>query len=225
MDEYFFRAINQFAGQSNLLDDTLRWTQTDYFKTIPVMMLLWGLWFRYPEREQEVRERIVAILLLCLPIMLAARVAASFLPFSYRPLHLPGFEINLAYDQNVLLLDGWSSMPSDHAALFFALAAGFLTISRVAGLLAGALALFFICLPRIYFGWHWPSDILAGALMGGFVMLLFVSQFDRFVRWTGIVPFFTERAWLGYPLLFLVTFEVSQMFFLSRSILKNVVDL
>lgn len=224
-DEYLFHAINQFAGRSNLLDDTLRWSQTDYFKTVPIMMIIWGLWFSYPDREQQVRERLAAIVLLCLPVILTARVAAALLPFKYRPLHTPGLEINLAYEQNVKVLDGWSSMPSDHAAFFFALSVGLIMLNRKAGIVAGFLSLFVICLPRIYFGWHWPSDIVAGAALGILMMVLFIRPVDGFIQRTRMIPYFMARPWIGYPLFFLATFEMSQMFFLSRSILSNIIDL
>jgi undecaprenyl-diphosphatase len=225
IDEYLFHAINQFAGRSNLLDDTLRWSQTDYFKTVPIMMIIWGLWFSYPERERQVQERLTAIVVLCLVVVLAARLAAVLLPFRYRPLHTPGLEINLAYEQNVKLLDGWSAMPSDHAAFFFALSAGLMMLNRKAGIVAAVLSLFVVCLPRIYFGWHWPSDIVAGAALGILIMVLFIRPVDGLIHRIGVIPYFMARPWVGYPLFFLATFEMSQMFFLSRSILSNIVDL
>jgi len=60
----------------------------------------------------------------------------------------------------------WSSFPSDHATLFFALAAGLFFVSRGLGTVAAAYVTLVIALPRIFVGWHYPSDILAGALIG-----------------------------------------------------------
>jgi hypothetical protein len=61
------------------------------------------------------------------------------------------------------LLSGWSSFPSDHACLFFALATGLCLISPVIGGLALLHASLIVSLPRIYLGLHYPTDVLAGA--------------------------------------------------------------
>jgi undecaprenyl-diphosphatase len=65
----------------------------------------------------------------------------------------------------------WSNLvsnafPSDHAVLAFALAAIVWGASRRLGLVALAWAAFGVCLPRIYFGFHWPTDLIAGGLIG-----------------------------------------------------------
>jgi len=62
-------------------------------------------------------------------------------------------------------LENWSSFPSDNATYLFAIAACLFVVSRYAGLafgLFGAAA----CLGRIYFGIHYPSDILVGVILG-----------------------------------------------------------
>jgi undecaprenyl-diphosphatase len=62
-------------------------------------------------------------------------------------------------------LENWSSFPSDNATYLFAIAACLFVVSRRAGL---AFGLFggLLCLGRIFFGIHYPSDILVGALLG-----------------------------------------------------------
>jgi undecaprenyl-diphosphatase len=62
-------------------------------------------------------------------------------------------------------LEHWSSFPSDNATYLFAIAASLFVVSRFAGLGFGLFSAL-ICLGRIYFGIHYPSDILAGALLG-----------------------------------------------------------
>ena len=60
-----------------------------------------------------------------------------------------------------------SSFPSDHAALFFTLAVGIYFASRRAGWFCFIYySLLFICLPRVYLGEHYPTDIVAGAAIG-----------------------------------------------------------
>jgi len=69
------------------------------------------------------------------------------------------------------------SMPSGHAARAFAMATLVALGTRPRwGALALALAAL-IGLSRIYLGLHWPSDVLAGALLG--VVLAFIMQWIR----------------------------------------------
>ena len=50
--------------------------------------------------------------------------------------------------------------------LAFALAAIVWGASRRLGLVALGWAALGICFPRIYFGFHWPTDLIAGGLIG-----------------------------------------------------------
>lgn len=60
-------------------------------------------------------------------------------------------------------LADWSSMPSDTAALAFALAAVAWASSRRLGAAAVAWAAVMTCAPRLYFGYHYLSDLVVGA--------------------------------------------------------------
>jgi len=68
-------------------------------------------------------------------------------------------------------MDG--SFPSDHAVVFFLLATVLFSLNRWWGLVALGLATFFSLL-RIALGFHWPTDILAGAALGTVAGLLII---------------------------------------------------
>jgi undecaprenyl-diphosphatase len=63
------------------------------------------------------------------------------------------------------------SFPSDHAAAAFAIAFAVLAFSRRGGALFGVAATL-IALSRIALGLHYPSDVLAGMLVGWAAALL-----------------------------------------------------
>lgn len=221
-DEVIFGWFNQWNGRYGALDSFLGLAEGVYVKALPFMLAIWVLWF-FPRAHQErtaAREVLTAVLLSALPIIAITRALANYLPYSARPLHSEGVFVNLRADQSRIDLDGWSSMPSDHASLFIGLAVGILFVDRRFGALALFWAVFVVCLPRIVGGFHWPSDIFVGALCGGGFALVLVPLLTRFVRWARIVPFFEAREALGYPLLFLATFEIAQMFHATRAVVQ-----
>jgi undecaprenyl-diphosphatase len=77
------------------------------------------------------------------------------------------------------------SFPSDHAAAAFAIAVAVLFFSRRAGAVFLAAATL-IALSRVVVGLHYPSDVLAGAVVGAaaalFVMHLGTAAVDLAVR-------------------------------------------
>jgi membrane-associated phospholipid phosphatase len=74
------------------------------------------------------------------------------------------FRLPFGADEKLLI--GWNSFPSDHAVLYFSLATGIYFVSRRAGILIFCYSFFVILLPRVYLGFHYPTDILAGMFLG-----------------------------------------------------------
>lgn len=94
-----------------------------------------------------------------------ARATQNFLPARPRPrVAMPEFPFPPL--GHLTDLADWSSMPSDTAALAFALVAVAWASSRRLGAAALAWAVSMTCLPRLYIGYHHLSDLLAGAALG-----------------------------------------------------------
>lgn len=159
--------VNQFAHRSPSLDYFIMLIGSNTLtKGGVTTSLIWWAWFRPSENKLRDREYLFYGIVACFVSVLAARTLADLLPFRDRPSVNPGLHFQLPYAVDVNSVIGWSSFPSDHATLFFALATGIFFVSRGAGILALLHAFFVVSMPRLYMGMHYPTDILAGAALG-----------------------------------------------------------
>jgi undecaprenyl-diphosphatase len=166
-DLEILRFANGFAGESHTFDLVVAVVgDNNLIKGGVVVSILWWAWFRPDKNQDSNRTLILGTLLAGFVALLCARILQLTLPFRPRPLHSLAIEFQVPYGVDATALTEWSAFPSDHATLFFALATGLALISRAAGVAAFIHALAAICMPRIYLGLHYPSDIVAGALIG-----------------------------------------------------------
>lgn len=165
-DFAIIRFVIAFANRSEAFDRLVLYVaNADLLKGGALITVLWWAWFRHEGKEARSREIVLATLAGCLVALFLARALALVLPFRLRPvLAFPaqgGPRPEHLYE--------WSAFPSDHATLFFALATGLTFTARRLGALVLAYVVVAICLPRIYLGWHYPTDVIAGAVLGSAV--------------------------------------------------------
>jgi undecaprenyl-diphosphatase len=221
-DEWLILLINQPAGRSELLDQfALDVSESPILKGGVFLAAYCWIWFDKGPRREELRRMIVASMVAALVVALAARLMQTGLPFHSRPLHAPPFGFTTPFGVHPETLNTWSSFPSDHAAFFFALSVPLWTWSRPFGVVAFCWVLVVICLPRAYLGFHYPSDVLGGAVLGIGLMvvvrgaLLRTSLPGWVVRWSGLHPgLFTTVAFL-YALELATLFEDARHFALA----------
>jgi undecaprenyl-diphosphatase len=130
------------------------------------LALLAWIWCQPAPGQERRRSLVVATLVGSFSALAVARMLAVVLPFRLRPM--------LAYhtaDAPPIAPEwnDWSSFPSDHATWFVALASGLWLASHRIGGLALAYAVVVICLPRLYIGYHYFSDVIAGAALGAVI--------------------------------------------------------
>ena len=159
--------LNQFAQQSRTFDTAMMALPNNVLINGGVeTAMLWAAWVRPSETRERDRAILVAGVVLTVAALVVARVMALLLPFRERPRFTPELAFHLPGGQTDFTLLKWSAFPSDHATMYFALATILFLVSRKLGLFAYLHALFIVCLPLIYLGNHFPTDIIAGALIG-----------------------------------------------------------
>jgi undecaprenyl-diphosphatase len=188
-----------------------------------ISVLVWWLWFQPSELSKIIRERMISTLIISGVSIVLARLLTHLLPFRVRPLANP--EIGLTFPAGNEILETWSSFPSDHAILFFTIATGIYLCSRFLGSLAFFHSIVFVCLPRLYLGLHYPTDLLAGALIGVGMGLLGNTQTVRHLIVKPINILMKNNPSLFYVCFFLVTYQIADMFETSRALFKSLINL
>jgi len=209
--------FNHFANRWNWFD----WLASRLYITnlttcVPIVFLVWYALFDRAE-EGQLRKRhelLLGATLLAAVAVLAARLLALSVPFRPRPLWSPALHFHFPCQAKMILF-GWSSFPSDHMTLYVTLATGILFVSRPLGGLALGWATVMGFL-MMYLGVHWPTDLLAGALLGVSVAHLAKIPAVRDAVRRLTTRWHREHPGLFFAALFLWTYEVATLFGDSR---------
>lgn len=120
-----------------------------------IIMWLWPPWRQDNRRRAVVYATVAGIFALAVSMTLS-----HVLPYRPRPFVLEPHVVH-----KLIPHPPDTSFPSDHAAGSFAFAVGMFYASRSAGWWSVLLALV-VSVARVFVGVHWPTDVLAGDLIG-----------------------------------------------------------
>jgi undecaprenyl-diphosphatase len=212
-DVAVYRFLNGFAG-NRLLDHLANFEESsNLLKGGLFFAMYWRLWFRAGPDRYRRRRAIIAIMAGAILALAASRIIANFAPYRIRPMYDPSLQHHPYSIATSPSLVNWSAFPSDTAAFFFALAFGIASLSRGLAIPAMLYVAVWVCLPRMFFGLHYASDVAAGALIG--IALVWASLK---VGWlqpgfaTRLLTFAEAKPEVFYAAAFLASFEMAVLF-------------
>lgn len=166
IDIFLFNKINGLAGKCIFLDKTAIFF-AKYFEYFLILVLFLFLAKNLKKYWLMVAQSFTAAILARLGITEIIRWLWQ------RPRPFVTNHINLLFNYN----PSEPSFPSGHAAFYFAIATVVYSWNKKTGILF-YIASFLIIISRVFSGIHWPSDILAGAIIGIFSgwLIMFLSR-------------------------------------------------
>lgn len=164
MEEALFAAINGLVGHNDTIDSFF--VMISSYGPYLLISILALLWFWPSDRSLRDRWQWGVVIAL-LSTAVALFVNQIIIQFWTRPRPFTVYAATL-----LLPPSQEPSFPSDHATFGFAIAIALFLVSRRIGILTLLFAAL-IAFSRVYTGEHYVSDVIAGALIGGVIALLF----------------------------------------------------
>lgn len=216
IDKLITLFLNRFANLSPYFDHFVYMlAENKLLKGGLVLAVFYLLWFQ----QKDYRKRLIITFMASFVAEVATIILSLTLPFRARPYT----DTDIVFNEPVQVVHWWnnaiSSFPSDHATMFTVLGVGVLLCDRKIGTYVISYILIFILAPRLYLGLHYFTDLVSGALIG--MIMVWVSFQLRHVKKVAafIEQFADQKPQYFYPLMFLITYQLVDLFTESREIL------
>lgn len=213
LDVNVYHFLNAYAGHP-LFDRLAAFEEeNDLLKGGLLLAAYSYLWFRNDKDQDNRRRQMIAIFTGTLLAIVVCRIIADVVPFRIRPMYDPGLSRRPHSFSIVGNMERWSSFPSDTAAYFGALSFGLRLLFRRYGALLALYTAAWICLPRMFLGEHFLSEIIVGSSIGiATVWLCTKTDWLRLSVANGVLSFADARPGVFYAAAFLAFFEMGVMF-------------
>lgn len=152
------RLINGLAGRSRLLDAVM--VAFAQYSPLVLALILLVVYFA-PDPRRRWRRLVAIYAGAAALVALAVSYVIGLAWYRPRP-----FVADPTLVHALVAHANDSSFPSDHATLAFAIALGLWSLGPAWGPLLLALGVV-VAFARVFVGVHWPTDVLAGAILGG----------------------------------------------------------
>lgn len=181
-DVWFVSALAGFLGRSRLFDIGVQSAaHHGILGGFWYAAALFVLWLHAAKnREEKMRLRIITTMMGCLSAILLILLASALIQWA-PPILDPA--LSRLYPNTIYAVSDPNSFPSHSTTVYTAVTAGVYSLDKLKGTLLWAGIIFLIGLPRIYVGGHYPTDVLAGFVLG-----LAGYAFARYLLEPGLLP-------------------------------------
>ena len=191
------------------------------FRGFPIFFAVVALWFVDNCRKR--RSRMLAgLFAVCVATILSIWLQFHF-PVHTRPVLDQALPLKIADPQFRTIWDRGSSFPSDTATLFFALATVVFLENRLVGFFCFLWVTGIIAIPRIIFGFHYPSDIIGSVILGPGCVFSFTKISYLRMLFDRTLILFEGRMYFVHALLFIFLAEAFNLFWSLEAIGKTLV--
>jgi len=218
--------FNHLAHLSVLLNKILYFL-ADAVPWVLLTSTLWWAWFRGNGEETSNRKHVLSVVIACLAasaILFVFQDEKLSMLFRPRPMFNP--QSNFHVPAGIEIPSDWrtlTSFPSGHAMVFAAISAGIFSVSRRAGVVCVIFSVV-SCLLRIFFGYHYATDVIAGGALGVALFYLARTKFveksltNRILRWSSLYPP------SFYAFFFIITYVIGTRFAGIRTIVHAILS-
>ncbi len=158
-DAWLFHALNDFVGTVPLIDWATRALVNDYAVPTAMSLVAVALWFAGATPEERTRNQ-RAVIFIALALLFCNALIKDLSSFYFRPRPFATESVKLLFYRPSV-----SSFPSIPIEVAFCFVAGAWYASQRVSRMLFILGTLY-ALARVYAGVHYPSDVIAGALIG-----------------------------------------------------------
>jgi len=221
IDKFLIQFLNLLAHQYPKFDHLVYlMAENKLIKGGLVFCLFYYLWWDNSKKKMTENRKILILTTMSAFVAEIITIILSLtLPYRARPFTNNDIAFSMPIDLPFWWDKGISSFPSDHATLFIVFGYGIFKCNRIIGFAGLSYILICIFLPRIYLGLHYPTDILAGMIVG--IVIVYaafkLSVTKNITNW--IFEFSEKKPYFFYPLLFIVSYQLVDLFTETREII------
>lgn len=168
VDKNLLLFVNKFTGSTPVIDDLVRLVVNEYFIPVSLALFIVFIWFSKKSQRKVLTIGALSVGLVNLVIAISNQVIVRPRPFDELSLNL------LFYKPTD------PSFPSNAAAVAFTLAISIFIVNRKLGVVAILMSVIY-SFSRFYAGVHYPTDILAGIILGILAPIV-VSRFGKLIN-------------------------------------------